>query len=107
MKREDKMDKSSDRGGDRGGDRDFDRGGAGAGGEKRSFHRRRGCRFCHDSALVIDFKDKYGMQSFISERFKIVPRRVSGACARHQREISIAVKRARHLAFFPYSPSQA
>ncbi len=98
MKREDKMDK--------GGDRDFDRGGAGGGGEKRSFHRRRGCRFCHDSALVIDFKDKYGMQSFISERFKIVPRRVSGACARHQREISIAVKRARHLAFFPYAPSQ-
>lgn len=99
MKREDKaMDK--------GGDRDFDKSGGG-GGEKRSFHRRRGCRFCFDSALVIDFKDKYGLQNFISERFKITPRRVSGACARHQREIATAVKRARHLAFFPYAPSQA
>ncbi len=106
MKREDNKSDGFDKGGrdyDKGG-RDFDKGG---GGEKRSFHRRRGCRFCHDNTLVIDYKDKYGLQSFISERFKITPRRVSGACARHQRDISVAIKRARHLAFFPYAPSQA
>jgi len=107
VKRDDNKSDGFDKGGrdyDKGG-RDFDKGGGG--GEKRSFHRRRGCRFCHDNTLVIDYKDKYGLQSFISERFKITPRRVSGACAGHQREISIAVKRARHLAFFPYAPSQA
>lgn len=76
------------------------------GGEKRGFFRRRGCRFCADHELVIDFKDRWLLKPFVTERYKIVPRRISGNCAAHQRELSIAVKRARHLAVLPYSSAQ-
>lgn len=76
------------------------------GGEKRGFFRRRGCRFCADHEIVIDFKDRWLLKPFVTERYKIVPRRISGNCAAHQRELSIAVKRARHLAVLPYSSAQ-
>jgi small subunit ribosomal protein S18 len=75
-------------------------------GEKRSFQKRKGCRFCADTALMIDFKDKYLLQPFVTERFKIVPRRISGNCASHQRKLSVAVKRARHIALLPYTTAQ-
>lgn len=87
-----------DRGGrdDRGGDR----------GEKRGFQRRKGCRFCAEPGYLIDFKDKYLIQTFVTERFKIVPRRISGNCATHQRELTTAIKRARHIAIVPYTTAQ-
>ena len=75
-------------------------------GERRSFQRRRGCRFCIDAGFVIDYKDRFLLLPFLSERFKIVPRRISGMCARHQRQLAVAIKRARHLALIAYSNSQ-
>ncbi len=81
-------------------------GGGGGGGEKRSFQKRKGCRFCSDTELLLDYKDKNLFQQFVTERFKIVPRRISGNCAGHQRQIAIAVKRARHIALIPYTTAQ-
>lgn len=75
-------------------------------GEKRTFQKRRGCRFCADANMMIDYKDKFGLMPFVTERFKIVPRRISGNCAGHQRELTVAVKRARHVAFIPYTTAQ-
>ncbi|HEX6272852.1 MAG TPA: 30S ribosomal protein S18, partial [Polyangiaceae bacterium] len=65
---------------------------AGAPGPRRS--RRRGCTFCSDDAPPIDYKDPQSLKYFVSERGKIVPRRISGACAKHQRSIQLAVKRS-------------
>jgi small subunit ribosomal protein S18 len=64
--------------------------------------RRKVCRFCADKSLTIDYKDPKLLRSFITERGKIVPRRISGNCARHQRELAVAIKRARHIAFLPF-----
>jgi small subunit ribosomal protein S18 len=58
-----------------------------------------------DSKLVIDHKDVNTLRNFITERGKIIPRRISGNCARHQRKITTAIKRARHLALMPYTAS--
>ena len=69
---------------------------------KRSFHRRKVCRFCADSSLVIDYKDSKTLKYFISERGKIVPRRISGICAKHQRQLTLAIKRARNIALIPF-----
>ena len=77
-----------------------------AGIERRSFPRRRGCRFCTEPNHQIDYKDQTTLQHFVTERFKIVPRRISGNCAGHQREMEIAIKRARHMAFLPYGSTQ-
>ncbi|MGA7828857.1 MAG: 30S ribosomal protein S18 [Geobacteraceae bacterium] len=68
---------------------------------KRSFQRRKICRFCADKQISIDYKDPRTLRSFISERGKIVPRRISGNCAKHQREITEAIKRARNIALLP------
>lgn len=86
--------------GDRDGGKDGDdkrRGGGGGG-----FHRKKVCRFCSDSEFVLDYKDVRMMQSFVSEHGKIVPRRISGTCALHQRSLTSAVKRARNLALVGY-----
>lgn len=64
--------------------------------------RRKVCAFCVDRAEFIDYKDIAKLRRFISERAKIVPRRVTGTCARHQRELTTAIKRARHIALLPY-----
>lgn len=64
--------------------------------------RRKVCAFCVDKADHIDYKDVAKLRRFLSDRAKIVPRRVTGTCARHQRELTVAIKRARHLAFLPY-----
>lgn len=95
-----------DRGFDRGGDRGGDKGDRSGGGEKRSFQKRRGCRFCGDSAFMIDYKDKNLLHPFLTERYKIVPRRISGVCAAHQRTLTTAIKRARHLAIVSYTTAQ-
>jgi small subunit ribosomal protein S18 len=70
---------------------------------RRAFPRRKVCRFCADSALTIEYKEPKLLKYFITERGKIIPRRISGNCARHQREITLAVKRARQIALMPYT----
>ncbi|MEG0894137.1 MAG: 30S ribosomal protein S18 [Oscillospiraceae bacterium] len=64
--------------------------------------RKKVCAFCVDKAEHIDYKDIAKLRRFVSERSKIVPRRVTGTCARHQRELTIAIKRARQVALLPY-----
>ena len=70
--------------------------------KKRVFHRRKVCRFCADSSLVIDYKDPKSLKYFITERGKIIPSRISGTCAKHQRALTHAIKRARTIALLPY-----
>ena len=65
--------------------------------------RRKVCSFCVDKIGAIDYKDVAKLRRFISERGKILPRRVTGTCARHQRDLTVAIKRARHLALLPFS----
>ena len=64
--------------------------------------RRKVCAFCADKIEMIDYKDAQRLRRYLSERGKIVPRRVTGTCARHQRQLTTAIKRARHLALLPY-----
>ena len=64
--------------------------------------RRKVCIFCADKVDFIDYKDSAKLRKFISERGKILPRRVSGACAVHQRELNTAIKRARNMALLPF-----
>jgi small subunit ribosomal protein S18 len=71
-------------------------------GKKRTYQRKKICRFCLKNSTPIDYKDTRGLKYFITERGKIIPRRISGNCAKHQRLISIAVKRARNIALIPY-----
>src|SRR4029077_14779212 len=84
------------------GDKDDDRGG-----RRGGFHRKRLCRFCSDQDYVLDYKDIRMMQSFVTEHGKIVPRRISGNCATHQRSLTSSVKRARNLALVGYITSGA
>lgn len=72
---------------------------------RSAFHRRKVCRFCADSSLVIDYKDIKTLRYFTTERGKIIPRRISGNCARHQRELTTAIKRARNIALLPFTTS--
>ena len=69
----------------------------------RTRKRRKVCAFCADKVEQIDYKDAAKLRRFISERAKILPRRVTGTCARHQRDLTVAIKRARHLALLPFS----
>ena len=69
----------------------------------RSRGRRRGCSFCSDEQLAIDYKDPQSLKYFVTERGKIVPRRISGTCAKHQRAVQLAVKRARSIALLPFT----
>ena len=70
---------------------------------RRGFGRRKVCRFCADKTLVIDYKDPQVLKHFITDRGKIVPRRISGNCAKHQRQLTRAIKRARILALMPFT----
>ena len=72
-------------------------------GKRRSYQRRKVCRFCADKNAVIDYKDARLLRNFITERGKIIPRRISGNCARHQRRLTTALKRARILALLPFT----
>lgn len=83
-----------ERGGGRGGD--DERGGG------RGFGRRRVCRYCADHNLKVDFKDQPSLKYFVTERGKIIPRRISGNCSKHQRQVAKAVKQSRGLALIPY-----
>jgi small subunit ribosomal protein S18 len=64
--------------------------------------RKKVCAFCMDKIENIDYKDVPRLKRYLSDRAKIIPRRVTGTCARHQRQLTVAVKRARHVAFLPY-----
>jgi len=72
-------------------------------GKRVFFRRRKVCKFCADRIEYIDYKDTKLLQQFIPERAKILPRRISGTCARHQRLLQQAIKRARHLALLPFT----
>ena len=65
--------------------------------------RRKVCQFCADKVEFIDYKDVAKLRRFVSERAKILPRRITGTCAKHQRQLTIAIKRARHIALLPFS----
>ena len=67
--------------------------------------KRKVCVFCADKSAVINYKDPDKLRSFVSDRAKIVPRRRTGTCAKHQRRLAVAIKRARHLALLPYVPA--
>jgi len=64
--------------------------------------RKKVCAFCVDRIYTIDYKDIPRLRRYISERAKIIPRRVTGTCAQHQRQLTVAIKRARHIALLPY-----
>jgi len=66
--------------------------------------RKKVCQFCADKAEYIDFKDSAKLRRFVSERGKILPRRMTGTCAAHQRQLTEAIKRARQIALLPYVP---
>jgi small subunit ribosomal protein S18 len=79
-------------------------GGPRAGGRRRFlFRRRKYCKFCEDKARWIDYKDLRTLQNYIPERAKVLPRRISGTCASHQRQLMQAIKRARNLALIPFT----
>lgn len=64
--------------------------------------RKKVCLFCSEEGKAIDYKDVATLRKYVSERGKILPRRVTGTCAKHQREITTAIKRARHIGLMPY-----
>ena len=65
--------------------------------------RKKVCALCANKDLVLDYKNADQLKKFVNEKGKILPRRATGACAKHQRDITLAVKRARHIAILPYS----
>ncbi|HBG16274.1 MAG TPA: 30S ribosomal protein S18 [Firmicutes bacterium] len=70
---------------------------------ERGKKKRRVCTFCVDKVEHVDYKELGKLRKFITERGKILPRRISGNCAQHQRQLTVAIKRARQLALLPYS----
>ena len=70
----------------------------------RDRRRRKVCAFCADKTSLIDYKEVNRLRRYLSERAKIEPRRKTGTCAGHQRELAVALKRARHVALLPYAP---
>jgi small subunit ribosomal protein S18 len=70
---------------------------------KRGFSKRKKCRFCVEK-LPIDYKDVATLEHYITDRGKIIPRRITGTCAKHQRELAMAIKRSRYVALLPFGP---
>jgi small subunit ribosomal protein S18 len=70
--------------------------------KRRRFGRRKVCKFCTEKVDLVDYKDVRRLKSLVTERGKIIPRRISGSCARHQRQVTHAIKRARTVALLPY-----
>ena len=71
--------------------------------KKRGRRKKRVCEFCTNKVTQIDYKNPNLRKTFTSERGKILPRRITGACAKHQRAVTVAIKRARHMALLPFS----
>lgn len=65
--------------------------------------RKKVCALCADKNFVLDYKNEEQLRKFINDKGKILPRRATGACAKHQRDITLAIKRARHIAILPYA----
>ena len=91
--------------------RDFDRGDRGDRGDSMGQRRagpmrRRGCAFCADDAPPVDYKDPRLLRYFITDRGKIVPSRISNVCAKHQRSLAVAIKRARNIALLPFTSNE-
>jgi small subunit ribosomal protein S18 len=82
-------------------------GGGGRPGGRGGFSRRKVCAFCVDKIDIIDYKDAGKLRRYITERGKIEPRRKTGTCARHQRRLTLAIKRARQIALLPFTAGQA
>jgi small subunit ribosomal protein S18 len=78
-------------------------GGANAASDRKFFGRRKACRFCTDKVVGISYKDVSTLRNYLTERGKIMPRRLSGTCARHQRELTLAIKRARNIALVAFT----
>ena len=101
------------RGGGGGGSRGGGKGGAGGGrggaaggkdaGKRYFFRRRKVCKFCADKIDYVDYKDVKLLSSFVPERGKVLPRRMFGTCAEHQRKLTLAIKRARNIALLPFA----
>ena len=70
---------------------------------KKMFNRRKVCRFCADKKLTLDYKEPKTLRLFLTETGKLIPRRISGNCAKHQRPLATAVKRSRQMAYLPYA----
>jgi small subunit ribosomal protein S18 len=70
---------------------------------RKRFRRKKVCTFCVDNVKYIDYKDAKGLRGYMTERGKIIPRRISGNCARHQRQLTVAIKRARNAALLPFT----
>ena len=68
-----------------------------------AIRRKKACGFCADKVSSIDYKDSNRLKKFVTERGKVLPRRISGNCARHQRVLTVAIKRARAIALMPYT----
>ncbi|MFQ5882954.1 MAG: 30S ribosomal protein S18 [Candidatus Methylomirabilales bacterium] len=69
---------------------------------RKSYRRPKVCKFCVDKVEQVDYKDVRRLRSFVTERGKIIPRRISGTCAPHQRQLTVAVQRARNIALLPF-----
>ena len=80
---------------------------SGSAAPRRRFGRRKICRYCADKNQKIDYKDVDNLSYYLTERGKIVPRRISGTCATHQRQIAEAIKNARQIALLPYTASHS
>jgi small subunit ribosomal protein S18 len=74
--------------------------------ERRVYHRRKVCRFCTDSNMKISYKEPDLLKYFLTERGKIIPRRITGNCAKHQRELTVEIKRARSIALLPFAVAE-
>ena len=83
--------------------RDRDRDGGKRAGGRMKRAKKKICSFCMDKAEGIDYKDITKIRKYVTERGKILPRRISGNCAKHQRALTVAIKRARHIALMPYT----
>lgn len=70
--------------------------------QEQKMMKRRTCRFCDSKEIYIDYKDEKKLVRFVSEQGKIIPKRITGTCAKHQRQLVRAIKRARHLALIPF-----
>lgn len=69
--------------------------------------RRKTCKFCEQRVKIIDYKDERLLRRYVSDRGRILPRRITGNCARHQRQLTLAIKRGRHLAMLPFTAETA
>ncbi len=78
-------------------------GGSGGGGGRKFFRRKKVCKFCTEKIDAISYRDVRLLQGFVAERGKIVPRRLTGVCTRHQRRLSLAIKQSRNIALLPFA----